>query len=233
MLTRDYEAPNRSLYNRPSHSSPSHSRELSPTSPFIATPVSSLAVSNLSSALDSSLLLSALVEALPKGLIILSTDRAIVYWNQTARRLCQKLSSTQRYDTLLPTIVAELSRQVLETDAAHEPVILDYKMPDCGLFRLSANWLVGAMSNDVDLAFNQQAYILVTIEDRDEVLQQDIQLEQKKFHLTNREAEVWLLLKREYTYQAIATTLHISLNTVKTHIRNIHAKRHPYQSLPA
>jgi DNA-binding CsgD family transcriptional regulator len=65
------------------------------------------------------------------------------------------------------------------------------------------------------------------------VLQQDIQAEQKRFHLTNREAEVWLLLKREYSYQAIATTLHISLNTVKTHIRNIHAKRHPYQSLPA
>jgi DNA-binding CsgD family transcriptional regulator len=232
MLTRDYEAPSRSSYIRPSHSSVSHSREIT-TAPFIAPSAPQINAPNLNSALDTSLLLSALVEALPKGLIVLSTDRTIVYWNQTARRLCQKLSSTQRHSTLLPTIVSDLCRQMEETSTTHEPILLEYETPDCCSFRLSASWLAGAVSNEVNLALNQQAYLLVSIEDRDEILRQDIQLEQKKFHLTNREAEVWLLLKREYSYQAIATTLHISLNTVKTHIRNIHAKRHPYQSLPA
>lgn len=223
MLTRDYEAPNRLPYKVSSHS-----REFSSASPFITA-----FAPDPNSALESSSLLSALVEALPKGLIVLSVDRTVVYWNQTARRLCQKLSDTQRYWTMLPTIVTELCGQVVEASTAHEPILLDYQTPDDGSFRLTACWLMGVMSDEVNLALNQQAYVLITIEDRDEVLQQDIQLEQKKFQLTNREAEVWLLLKREYSYQAIANALHISLNTVKTHIRNIHAKRHPYQSLPA
>ena len=89
MLTRDYEAPNRLPYSAPSYSSLSHSREGSAASPFMtALPP------DLNSALDSASLLGALVEALPKGLIVLSTDRAIVYWNQTARQLCQKLSGS-------------------------------------------------------------------------------------------------------------------------------------------
>ena len=134
---------------------------------------------------------------------------------------------------MLPTIVTELCGQMVEAKIAHEPVLLDYQTPDCCSFRLTACWLIGGIRGEVSLSHSQQTYMLITIEDRDEVLRQDIQLEQRKFHLTNREAEVWLLLKQEYSYQAIATALHISLNTVKTHIRNIHAKRHPYQSLPA
>ena len=227
MLTRDYEAPNRLPYNIPSHSHPSHSSALTP-SPFI-----SAIAPDLTSALDSSSLLSALVEALPKGLIVLSTDRTIVYWNQNARRLCQELASTQRYRTMLPTIVTELCGQMVEAKTAEAPLLVDCQTPDGCSFRLTACWLLGTMSDTVALACNQQAYVLITIDNQDELLRQDIQLEQKKFQLTNREAEVWLLLKQEYSYQAIATALHISLNTVKTHIRNIHAKRHPYQSMPA
>ncbi|MBW4578702.1 MAG: PAS domain-containing protein [Tildeniella nuda ZEHNDER 1965/U140] len=223
MLTRDYEAPNRSP-----HYSLNHSKDISPVSLFTVVPAP-----DLSSALQSSSLLTALVEALPKGLIVLSVDRTIVYWNQTARRLCQKLSSTQRCWTMLPTIVTELCGQVIDARTVCEPMLLDYQTTDGGSFRLTACWLTEAMHDEANRALNQRAYVLITIEDRDEVLQQDIQLEQKKFQLTNREAEVWLLLKREYSYQAIATTLHISLNTVKTHIRNIHAKRHPHLALPA
>ena len=238
MLTRDYKALNRSLHTCPtpassSQASSSQARESSLTSPFLTAPAPNLPIPSFNSSFDASLLLSALVEALPKGLLVLSADRAIVYWNQTARRLCQKLASTQRYATLLPTGVSELCQQLEEAGTAYEPILLEYETPDGCSFRLSVDWLTGVMDNEVNLAFNQQAYIFVTIEDRDEVLQQDIQLERKKFHLTNREAEVWLLLRREYSYQAIANALHISLNTVKTHIRNIHAKRHPYQSLPA
>jgi DNA-binding CsgD family transcriptional regulator len=223
MLTRDYEVPNRFPY-----SAPSHSREIGSASPFIPA-----LAPDFTSVLETSSLLSALVETLPKGLIVLAADRTIVYWNQTAKRLCQKLSGTQRYWTMLPTSITELSDQLVDARVVYEPLLLDYQTPDGCSFRLTACWLRMAVGNEVNLAFNQQAYRLMTIEDRDETLQQDLQVEQKKFRLTNREAEVWLLLKQEYSYQAIAKTLHISLNTVKTHIRNIHTKRHPHQSLPA
>jgi DNA-binding CsgD family transcriptional regulator len=39
------------------------------------------------------------------------------------------------------------------------------------------------------------------------------------------EAEVWLLRRRHYTLKEIATELSISINTVKKHLKNIHAKR--------
>jgi len=222
MLTRDYEAPDRLPYSSYLHA------EAVSHAPYVAP--AELAP-NFNGVLEASSLLSALVEALPKGLIVLSTDRAIVYWNQNARRLCQKLSSKQHCWTLLPTVVADLCEQVVD-GATREPMLLDYQTPEHGSFRLTASWLIGGTNDQVN-PVNHQTYILITVEDRDEVLQQEIQVEQKKFHLTNREAEVWLLLRQEYSYQAIAKKLHISLNTVKTHVRNIHVKRHPYQSLPA
>jgi DNA-binding CsgD family transcriptional regulator len=213
--------------DRRPYSLPTYVRDVSPAPYLVTTPAIGF------TDLPSSMLLSALVDTLPKGLLVLSIDRTIVYWNQTAKRLCQTLPSSQRYQTTLPTVVAELWKQVVEAESATEPVVLEYQTLDDRSFRLTACWLTAGTSDHLNAAFSNQTYILITLEDRDEVLQQDIQAEQKKFHLTNREAEVWLLLKREYSYQAIATTLHISLNTVKTHIRNIHAKRHPYQSLPA
>lgn len=228
MLTRDYEAPDRLAYSRHLHSTSSDN------APCLAT---AALTSNFQGTRDArteeSSLLSVLVDALPKGLIVLSIDQAIVYWNQNARRLCQKLSASQRYWTLLPTMIAELCQEVAASGMTHEPLLLDYQTPERAAFRLTASWLPKGSNGESSPLMSQQAYILVTVEDRDEVLQQDIQVEQKKFQLTNREAEVWLLLRQEYSYQAIAKTLHISLNTVKTHIRNIHAKRHPYQSLPA
>lgn len=209
------------------YSLPAYARDVSQAPGFITAPTIGF------TDLPSSTLLSVLVDTIPKGLLVLSIERTIVYWNQTAKRLCQMLPSSQRCQTTLPTAVAELWKQVVEAEAVTEPVVLEYETPDDRSFRLTACWLTTGVSDHLIAGFSNQTYILVTLEDRDEVLQQDIQAEQRKFHLTNREAEVWLLLKREYSYQAIATTLHISLNTVKTHIRNIHAKRHPYQSLPA
>ena len=213
--------------DRRPYSLPAYARDVRQAPGFITAPVIGFPD------LTSSMLLSVLVDTIPKGLLVLSIDRTIVYWNQTAKRLCQMLPSSQRYQTTLPTVIAELWKQVVEAESATEAVVLEYQTPDDRSFRLTACWLTAGASDHLSAAFSNQTYILVTLEDRDEVLQQDIQAEQKRFHLTNREAEVWLLLKREYRYQAIATTLHISLNTVKTHIRNIHAKRHPYQSLPA
>lgn len=222
MLTRDY-VPDRLPYSLPLYAT-----KASPVSRLITAPVIDASVETLP-------LLSALVAALPNGLLVLSSDRTIMYWNQNAKRLCQKLSSTQCHRTTLPTIVSELCEQVVEADATIEPIVLEYQTPEAESYRLTACWLKAGVdaANHHHLAISHQTYMLVTVENRDEVLQQDIQVEQKKFHLTNREAEIWLLLKREYSYQAIATALHISLNTVKTHVRNIHAKRHPHQSLPA
>ena len=67
--------------------------------------------------------------------------------------------------------------------------------------------------------------IFLLIEDRNEALQKEIQIEQKKYNLTERESQIWELRLQRYTYQEISKCLKISLNTVKFHLKNIYAKR--------
>ncbi len=71
--------------------------------------------------------------------------------------------------------------------------------------------------------------IVVFLENCDEVLQEDLRVQRKKYDLTERESEIWLLLRKEQSYQEIAEALQISLNTVKTHVKNIYAKRRSCQ----
>ncbi|MEX0270354.1 LuxR C-terminal-related transcriptional regulator [Leptolyngbyaceae cyanobacterium UHCC 1019] len=71
--------------------------------------------------------------------------------------------------------------------------------------------------------------IVIFLENCDEVLQQDLRVQRKKYDLTERESEIWLLLRKEHSYQTIAEMLQISLNTVKTHVKNIYAKRRSCQ----
>jgi DNA-binding CsgD family transcriptional regulator len=70
--------------------------------------------------------------------------------------------------------------------------------------------------------------LLVTIENQYESLKNATLTEVKKFELTRREAEIWFLYRNHYTYKEIATKLYITLNTVKKHMKNIHAKRQTY-----
>jgi DNA-binding CsgD family transcriptional regulator len=75
----------------------------------------------------------------------------------------------------------------------------------------------------------RQPYILVFLENCADSLKEELRIEQRKYDLTEREAEIWMLLRQEYTYQEIAKMLQISLNTVKTHVKNVYAKRRSFQ----
>ena len=63
------------------------------------------------------------------------------------------------------------------------------------------------------------------LEDRKQSVENTANTEVDKYGLTAREADVWFLYRANYTYKEIAAQLHISLNTVKKHMKNIHAKQ--------
>ena len=52
-----------------------------------------------------------------------------------------------------------------------------------------------------------------------------------KCNLTSREQEIWSLRRSNYSYKEIAAELHITLNTVKKHLKNIYSKRETLQFL--
>ena len=47
-----------------------------------------------------------------------------------------------------------------------------------------------------------------------------------QYHLSEREKEVLKYLVKGYSYKMIASQCHISLDTVRGHIRNIYSKLH-------
>jgi DNA-binding CsgD family transcriptional regulator len=67
--------------------------------------------------------------------------------------------------------------------------------------------------------------LLITLEDRLQSIRQSAKGEGQRYRLTPRELEVWLRYRADYSYKAIAAELYISHNTVKKHMKNIHAKR--------
>lgn len=67
--------------------------------------------------------------------------------------------------------------------------------------------------------------ILLIVEDRQQMVQDIVLDEAQEWGLTPREQEVWLLHCDGYTYSQIAEKLFITINTVKKHMRSVHAKR--------
>jgi DNA-binding CsgD family transcriptional regulator len=57
--------------------------------------------------------------------------------------------------------------------------------------------------------------------------------EAQHYGLTDRETEIWMLQRANYTYKQIADELFIAPNTVKKHMQNIHLKQKGASSPPA
>jgi hypothetical protein len=193
---------------------------------------------------------SSLIESLQQGVIVISQNLKPVYWNLKARELCQQLSEADLPLPALPVAVAEICHRFLrDNHLTNKPLLLECQGPKGQVIRISIRWLPletvdnnqtshgsiegdrnsGEIAQETYPSSTLPPYMLVFLENCDEVLMEELQIEQQKYDLTDREAEIWLLLRQEYTYQEIANLLQISLNTVKTHVKNVYAKRRSYQ----
>lgn len=99
-----------------------------------------------------------------------------------------------------------------------QDIVLDSEVEwDGEAFRLRVRWM--------DLTIEHQPCLLVTIEDLQQTAINQVNVDRWKYKLTPREAEVWRLRRQGYSYKAIASTLFVSENTVKKHLKNIQVKR--------
>ncbi len=67
--------------------------------------------------------------------------------------------------------------------------------------------------------------IVLEIRDQYQLVKNIAIEEARKYGLTERETEIWLLQRANYTYKQIASELFIAPNTVKKHMQNIHLKQ--------
>ncbi|BAY66362.1 LuxR family transcriptional regulator [Calothrix brevissima NIES-22] len=89
--------------------------------------------------------------------------------------------------------------------------------------RVRARWL--------ELSASPSNFLLVTIEDCNQHSQSIAIADAKKYNLTEREIEVWQLRLANLSYKEIANKLFITINTVKKHLQNIHAKQQDINNL--
>lgn len=171
----------------------------------------------------------ALAESLREGVMVISRHVQPIYMNQQAKEISQKLSVGDRHLTILPLEISEICYRLIRYGIGNQQsIVTECFTAEQETIRIRASW-VNLGANDPNLPASETQHILIFLENRCQVLQEDLQFEQQKYQLTDREIEIWSLLRQEYSYQEIAEKLHISLNTVKTHVKNIYAKKRWHQ----
>lgn len=189
------------------------------------------------------LIVGSLLEALPQGVAVVTRNLKLIYWNSKARKICHALDSNSS-NTDLPSAVTEVCYRLLRHASLESTsLVMEYSPTSELTVRIHGRWLLDNFNLDPGAASTAQlnmvepgtqtsekpAYMLILLENCHDTLQTELRIDQKKYDLTDREAEIWMLLRQDYSYQEIAKMLRISLNTVKTHVKNAYAKKRSCQ----
>ena len=155
------------------------------------------------------------------GILILTEQGEWFHANDLAHQICRKLTQDKSQRNSVPEEIWRVCRTLLESrnqysnqqDIMEDEIVTD----KLTTLRIRARWL--------KLSTVSSPYLLVILEDRYQSIQNLAIAEVDKYGLTRREAEVWLLRRANYSRKEIAAELCISLDTVKKHLKNIHAKQ--------
>ncbi|NEN97141.1 MAG: helix-turn-helix transcriptional regulator [Moorea sp. SIO3I7] len=166
-------------------------------------------------------LLEEILEGFVDGVLILTSQGKWVHANERGRRICRQLCQYQSQMSSIPESIWRVCEALIDSCDwfSGQKMILESEIQtDNSLkFRVRVRWLV--------LDNQAQHYLLVTLENRHSSGYNAAITDAKKYGLTNREAEVWLLKKAKLSYKEIAARLYITTNTVKKHMKNIYAKQ--------
>ena len=154
------------------------------------------------------------------SVLVLSEDGTILYATQSLQDRLKELAGEEPQAPIPKEI--GLIWQVLRQCRQQFPnqnwaIEFDIFTKDAIALRIRSRWL--------KLEGFDQPCILLIVEDRQQMVQDIVLDEAQEWGLTPREQEVWLLHQDGCTYSQIANKLFISTNTVKKHMRSIHAKR--------
>jgi DNA-binding CsgD family transcriptional regulator len=171
-------------------------------------------------------LLQGVVECLPDGIMIVTEHGELTYDNSCARQMCLALrtdASCADPNADVPSQIWRCCQALIESHTQYQQAIVieDEIQTATAAIRIRVRWL--------DPEQLEHPLLLVTLEDQRQSAQYRAYTEAHRYRLTERETEVWLLKRAGMTYKAIAAKLHIAEDTVKKHIKNIHARRDAMQ----
>lgn len=162
--------------------------------------------------------LQAVVEGFVDGILIVNESGDWIHANTTARQICHQLGRNPAQPNQAPLEIQRVCESLIESRSLfpQQKFVLEseVKTPAGAVLRIRAQWLEAEPSH----------YLLVVLEDRYQSLQNLAASHAKKYGLTDRQAQVWALRRAGHSYQEIAQRLYITQNTVKKHMKDIHAK---------
>jgi DNA-binding CsgD family transcriptional regulator len=160
--------------------------------------------------------LQILVESLMDGAMILTNTGELVVSNHNASQICHQLTHQLTHNlSRVPQQIWHCCQALIENQLKF--VDDEIKTDAAVAIRIRAWWLMSDCG--------EQPHLFVTLEDQHQAAENRAQAEARKYGLTDREAQVWSLRRAGCSYKTIAADLHIAEDTVKKHIKSIHAKR--------
>jgi len=184
-------------------------------------PYTKLTASALVSNSEQSALFQGLIEQLIDGILIVTEQRELIYANESARRLLRQLNQDKRSADLVPKEIWHICQFLMGSRSSFPN---QYWVLESDIFinestglHIRVRWL--------KLEKIEHPCILITVENLYQGIINIALEEAEKYGMTRREKEVWLLHRDHYTYKEIASELFITPNTVKKHMRSIHAKQ--------
>lgn len=159
------------------------------------------------------------LDGLQDSILIFTEFGELIHANANAYNIYSKVAQNRENAKTLLNFVRALCKSLIEYSLYEDKLVIsdEIVLNSSEVFRVRVRWL--------DLDKYDFRYLLVTVENRYESIKNVAIAEAKKFELTQRETEIWCLYRANSTYKQISEQLYISLNTVKKHMKNIHAKR--------
>ncbi|MEM7725944.1 MAG: LuxR C-terminal-related transcriptional regulator [Cyanobacteria bacterium P01_A01_bin.45] len=159
------------------------------------------------------------IESLDDGVMILNqqNQQQVIYINQKASQL---LSEIKKNASSICNICHSLIKN--QDKLFQSYAVLSDEVT------VQKNQTIRIRARKLELSDIGNNCLLVIIENKSESLEKSANVEAIQYKLTRRESEIWMLYKAKYSYKEISEKLYITTNTVKKHMKNIHAKRQNY-----
>jgi len=163
---------------------------------------------------------SGLIEKYLGGILVFNAHEDLVYANQLAHEILCQLHRDGHLRQSIPEEILYIFRS-LNTSRTLFPqqnwlTEFDIFTNSAAIIHIRSRWL--------NVAHIDHACLMLILEDRQKAIANIYLQEADKHGLTPREKDVWLLHHKGNTYKQIAEELGITPNTVKKHMRSIHAK---------
>jgi len=161
------------------------------------------------------------MENLTEGIVMLTAEGKIIYTNEWAGRFLRQINRGRSQTDELPREIWHVCQCLIESRHLfpHQHWRLESKIitETSVFFQILVQWM--------KLNESDNYCLVVIVKDQYETMRNIALAEAEQYGLTDRETEVWLLHRSNYTYKQIAMELNVTPNTVKKHMKSILAKR--------